>query len=144
MTVLSCKYRSQVRLRSIDLLIFVWLYFAFIPGHFHLTIGVAVALSYVGIVYWLIPYLERRELWSPRAALVQTFLYFFGVMIFSHGLMAGGIEEIPRSGVGQDSLRQSNTPTHRQARSNPVRIGDHIMPPLRVMHIRLTLPAPRG
>jgi hypothetical protein len=47
-----------------------------------------------------------RELWSPRAVLVQAFLYFFEVMIFSHGLMAGGIEGIPRSGFGQDSLRQ--------------------------------------
>ena len=38
---------------------------AFIPGHFHLTIGAAVALSYMGIAYWLVPYLEDRALWSP-------------------------------------------------------------------------------
>ncbi len=69
---------------------------AFVPGHFHLTIGCAVALSYVGIAYWLIPYLERRELWAPRLALFQAFLYFFGVMIFSRGLMAGGMEGMPR------------------------------------------------
>ena len=69
---------------------------AFIPGHFHLTIGCAVALSYMGIAYWLIPYFERRELWSPRLALFQAFLYFFGVMIFSRGLMAGGMEGMPR------------------------------------------------
>jgi cytochrome c oxidase subunit I len=69
---------------------------AFVPGHFHLTIGCAVALSYVGIAYWLIPYLERRELWAPRLALFQAFLYFFGVLIFSRGLMAGGIEGMPR------------------------------------------------
>jgi len=67
-----------------------------VPGHFHLTIGCAVALSYVGIAYWLIPYLERRELWAPRLALFQAFLYFFGVMIFSRGLMAGGMEGMPR------------------------------------------------
>jgi hypothetical protein len=65
-TVLSCKYRSQVRLRNIDLLIFVWLYSAFIPGHFHLTIGVVVALSYVGIVYWLIPYFARTMVAARR------------------------------------------------------------------------------
>jgi cytochrome c oxidase subunit 1 len=69
---------------------------AFVPGHFHLTVGCAVALSYVGIAYWLIPYLERRELWAPRLALFQAFLYFFGVMIFSRGLMAGGMEGMPR------------------------------------------------
>jgi len=69
---------------------------AFIPGHFHMTIGCAVALSYMGIAYWLIPYFERRELWSSRLALFQGFSYFFGVMIFSHALMAGGIEGMPR------------------------------------------------
>ena len=69
---------------------------AFIPGHFHLTIGCAVALSYMGIAYWLIPYFERRELWSRRLALFQAFLYFGGVMIFSRGLMAGGLEGMPR------------------------------------------------
>jgi cytochrome c oxidase subunit 1 len=69
---------------------------AFIPGHFHLTVGCAVALSYMGIAYWLVPYLERRELWSRRAALFQAFLYFFAVMIFSNALMAGGIEGMPR------------------------------------------------
>jgi cytochrome c oxidase subunit I len=69
---------------------------AFVPGHFHLTIGCAVALSYMGIAYWLVPYLQRRELWSRRLALFQAFLYFFGVMIFSRGLMAGGLEGMPR------------------------------------------------
>lgn len=69
---------------------------AFVPGHFHLTIGCAVALSYVGIAYWMVPYLERRELWAPRLALVQAFLYFFGVLIFSRGLIAGGLEGMPR------------------------------------------------
>jgi cytochrome c oxidase subunit 1 len=69
---------------------------AFVPGHFHLTIGCAVALSYMGIAYWLIPYLEGRELWAPRLALVQAFLYFFGVLIFSRGMIAGGLEGMPR------------------------------------------------
>jgi cytochrome c oxidase subunit I len=69
---------------------------AFLPGHFHLTIGTAVALSYMGIAYWLIPYFEKKPLWKPRLALLQSFAYFFGVMIFSRGLMAGGLEGMPR------------------------------------------------
>ena len=39
---------------------------------------------------------QRRELWSRRLALCQAFLYFGGVMIFSRGLMAGGMEGMPR------------------------------------------------
>jgi cytochrome c oxidase subunit I len=69
---------------------------AFIPGHFHLTLGTAVALSYMGIAYWLIPYLYRRRLWSRALGVFQAFLYFGGVLIFSRGLMAGGMNGMPR------------------------------------------------
>jgi cytochrome c oxidase subunit 1 len=69
---------------------------AFIPGHFHLTIGTAVALSYMGIAYWLIPFLTNRSLRSPKLARLQGWIYFVGVMIFSNGLMAGGLLGMPR------------------------------------------------
>jgi len=69
---------------------------AFIPGHFHLTLGTAVALSYMGIAYWLIPYLYGRRLWSARLGVFQSFAYFGGVLIFSRGLMMGGMEGMPR------------------------------------------------
>jgi cytochrome c oxidase subunit I len=69
---------------------------AFIPGHFHLTIGTAVALSYLGIAYWLVPFFEKRELWAPRLAVFQSFLYFLGVLLLSRGLIAGGLEGMPR------------------------------------------------
>ena len=69
---------------------------AFIPGHFHLTIGAAVALSYMGIAYWLVPYLQDRALWSPSLARIQGWLYFVGVMTLSDGLMWGGLRGMPR------------------------------------------------
>ncbi len=69
---------------------------AFISGHFHLTVGLAVALSYMGIAYWLIPYLTDRTLWSSRLARIQGWLYFVGVMIFSDALMWGGLLGMPR------------------------------------------------
>ena len=69
---------------------------AFIPGHFHLTVGTAVVLSYMGIAYWLVPYLQNRTLWAPGLARVQGWLYFVGVMILSNGLMSGGLIGLPR------------------------------------------------
>jgi cytochrome c oxidase subunit 1 len=69
---------------------------AFVPGHFHLTIGTAVALSYMGIAYWLVPYFEQRELWSRKFALVQSWLYFIGVLILARGLISGGLAGMPR------------------------------------------------
>ena len=50
----------------------------------------------MGIAYWLIPYFEKKPLWQPRLALLQSFAYFGGVMIFSRGLMAGGLAGMPR------------------------------------------------
>lgn len=69
---------------------------AFVPGHFHLTIGTAVALSYMGIAYWMVPYLEQRALWSRRLAIFQSFLYLAGVLLLSRGLIAGGLAGMPR------------------------------------------------
>jgi cytochrome c oxidase subunit 1 len=69
---------------------------SFIPGHFHLTVGTAVALSFLGISYWLIPYLTGKKLWNPRLAVLQAWLWFGGVMAFSIGLMRAGVQGEPR------------------------------------------------
>ncbi len=69
---------------------------AFIPGHFHLTVGTAVALSIMGISYWLVPYLTGRKLFGRRLALAQAWLWIIGVFTFSRGQMGGGIEGMPR------------------------------------------------
>ncbi len=69
---------------------------AFVPGHFHLTIGTAVALSYIGIAYWMVPFFEQRALWSRRLAIFQSFLYLLGVLMLSRGLIAGGLAGMPR------------------------------------------------
>jgi cytochrome c oxidase subunit 1 len=69
---------------------------AFIPGHFHLTIGTAVALSVMGISYWMVPHLTGKRLFSSRLAVLQGWLWFVGVLLFSRGLMAAGLENQPR------------------------------------------------
>jgi cytochrome c oxidase subunit 1 len=56
-----------------------------IVGHFHLTLATAVTLSFIGITYWLVPRLSGKELWSPRVARVQVWLWIFGMVLFSGG-----------------------------------------------------------
>lgn len=68
----------------------------FVPGHFHLTVGTAVALSYMGIAYWMVPYFEQKELWNRKFALAQSWIYFIGVLIFARGLISGGLAGMPR------------------------------------------------
>ena len=54
-----------------------------IVGHFHLTVGAAVALSFIGIAYWLVPHLAGKNLWSPSAARIQVWSFVLGMVIFS-------------------------------------------------------------
>src|SRR5262249_17782179 len=66
------------------------------PGHLHLTVGTAVTLSFIGISYWLIPYLAGRGLWSRRLALAQAWLWFGGMLVFSNALHRLGLMGAPR------------------------------------------------
>ena len=53
----------------------------FIPGHFHMTVGTAVALSIMGIAYWLVPWLTGRQLVGRKLAVAQGWVYAIGVLI---------------------------------------------------------------
>ncbi len=69
---------------------------AWIPGHLHLTVGTAVTLTFMGITYWLVPHLSGRALWSRRLALVQVWLWFVGMIVFSNALHRLGLMGMPR------------------------------------------------
>jgi cytochrome c oxidase subunit I len=69
---------------------------AWVPGHFHLTVGTAVTLTFFGISYWLIPFLSGRALWSNRVALAQAWTWFVGMAIFSHFMHTLGLLGMPR------------------------------------------------
>jgi len=67
-----------------------------VPGHFHMTVGSAVALTFMGIAYWLIPYLTDRKLWGRKLAVWQGWVYTIGVLIFARGMISGGLKGMPR------------------------------------------------
>ncbi len=67
-----------------------------VPGHFHMTVGSAVALTFMGVAYWLIPYLTGRGLWGRKLAVAQAWVYTIGVLIFARGMISGGLEGMPR------------------------------------------------
>ncbi|NJM08477.1 cytochrome C oxidase subunit I [Candidatus Gracilibacteria bacterium] len=69
---------------------------AWISGHFHLTVGTAVTLTFMGIAYWLVPHLAQRRLFSPKMALAQAWLWFFGMGLFSHFMHELGLRGMPR------------------------------------------------
>jgi cytochrome c oxidase subunit I len=69
---------------------------AFVPGHFHLTVATAVTLSFIGISYWLVPYLTGRKLWQPKWATIQAWVWFVGMIIFSNSMHVLGLLGAPR------------------------------------------------
>ncbi|WP_324715933.1 cbb3-type cytochrome c oxidase subunit I [Carboxydochorda subterranea] len=69
---------------------------AWVPGHFHLTVGSGVTLTFMGISYWLIPYLTGRKLWSRRVALWQAWTWFAGMLLLGRGLHWLGLLGAPR------------------------------------------------
>lgn len=69
---------------------------AFIPGHFHLTVATAVTLSFMGISYWLVPYLTGKKLWQPKWAVAQAWIWFVGMIIFSNAMHIVGLLGAPR------------------------------------------------
>lgn len=67
-----------------------------VPGHFHMTVGTAVALTLMGVAYWLVPYLSGRGLYSRRLALASSWVYAVGILIFARGMISGGLHGMPR------------------------------------------------
>jgi cytochrome c oxidase subunit 1 len=69
---------------------------AWIQGHFHLTVGTAVALSFMGFSYWMLPRLTGRALLWPRVATLQPYLWFAGMQVFSLPSHVAGLLGMPR------------------------------------------------
>ncbi len=67
-----------------------------VPGHFHMTVGSAVTLTFMGVAYWLVPYLTGRGLWGRKWALASSWIYGVGVLIFARGMISAGLEGMPR------------------------------------------------
>ncbi len=69
---------------------------AWVQGHFHLTVGTAVALSFMGFSYWMLPRVTGRALVWPRVAMVQPYLWFVGMQFFSIPSHIAGLMGMPR------------------------------------------------
>jgi cytochrome c oxidase subunit I len=69
---------------------------AWIQAHFHLTVGSAVALTFMGTAYYLLPRLLGRELELGLLARVQPYLWFIGMALFSFSNHITGLMGMPR------------------------------------------------
>ena len=67
-----------------------------IVGHFHVTVGGPVALSFIGAAYRFVPALTGRKLFAPKLALAQTWVWFFGMLLMSISMHMAGLLGSPR------------------------------------------------
>ncbi|MCL9813075.1 b(o/a)3-type cytochrome-c oxidase subunit 1 [Natranaeroarchaeum aerophilus] len=67
-----------------------------VPGHFHLTVGTAVALTLMAGTYWLLPQLTGSPLYSKQIGLFQVILWFVGMTFMSNAMHRAGLLGIPR------------------------------------------------
>ena len=67
-----------------------------VPGHFHLTVGTAVALTMMAGTYWLWPQLTNRRLYSRPIGLLQVVVWFGGMALMSNAMHVSGLYGIPR------------------------------------------------
>jgi cytochrome c oxidase subunit 1 len=68
----------------------------YVPGHFHATVVVGTTLAFMGLTYFLIPVLFRRELMFPGLAKWQPYLFGLGMSAFALFMMGAGTLGVPR------------------------------------------------
>jgi len=69
---------------------------AWVMGHFHITLGTTVALTFMGTTYWLLPKLRGRAIRFARLATIQPYLWFIGMSMFSLSYHIAGLRGLPR------------------------------------------------
>ena len=67
-----------------------------IPGHFHATVVSGTAMAFMGITYYVIPLIFRREIAFYRLAKIQPYLFAVGMLIFSMAMTFAGTFGVPR------------------------------------------------
>ena len=67
-----------------------------VPGHFHATVVGGTTLAFMGITYYLIPLIFRRELKFKKLAIWQPYVYGLGMALVAIGMVASGLQGVPR------------------------------------------------
>lgn len=69
-----------------------------IVGHFHITVGTPVAMTFMGLTFWLIPYLTGRKFTKSmqKLAFVQIITWSIGMLLMSTSQHILGLLGAPR------------------------------------------------
>ena len=67
-----------------------------VPGHFHGTVAGGTTLAFMGITYYVLPLIFRRELVGKRLAVYQPWIFGIGIALVSIGMQGAGLYGVPR------------------------------------------------
>ena len=67
-----------------------------IPGHFHTTVVGGTTLAFMGLTYYLVPLIFRREFYARPLARIQPYLFGAGITIMALGMSFAGSYGVPR------------------------------------------------
>ena len=67
-----------------------------VPAHFHMTVVSGTTAAFMGLSYYLVPLIFRRELVLRGWAKVQPYLYGLGMLIWALGMGLAGHWGVPR------------------------------------------------
>jgi len=69
---------------------------SWLPGHFHMTVAGPVFLAIIGMSTYLYSKMGGKKIFLPNINVIIPYLWTIGVLIFSTGLMWGGLIGEPR------------------------------------------------
>lgn len=61
-----------------------------IPGHFHATVVGGTSLAFMGLAYYVIPLMFRKDFILPKLARIQPWLFGSGILLLSFGMSFAG------------------------------------------------------
>ncbi len=67
-----------------------------IPGHFHVTVVGGTSLAFMGLAYYVVPLIFRREYSARWLARLQPYLFGFGITLMAMGMSLAGSYGVPR------------------------------------------------
>ncbi len=68
----------------------------YVPGHFHATVVIGTTLAFMGLTYFLVPVLFKREVLFPGFAKIQPYLFGLAMYIVSLVMMGAGTLGVSR------------------------------------------------
>ncbi|WP_255149873.1 b(o/a)3-type cytochrome-c oxidase subunit 1 [Halorarius halobius] len=67
-----------------------------VPGHFHLTVGTAFALTVMAGSFWLVPQVTGKRLQWRKVATLMPYVWFVGMVLMSNAMHRAGLLGVPR------------------------------------------------